>query len=254
MQRATRVPQNVFLVGGTSEIGEALLTGWFDPGLERATITARCAADLDALAERCTQSGVEVTCAELDVSKPSSVAPAVTAAWANGDVDVVIVAVGLLGDQLHMESEPASARQIIEVNTTGTIHVALEAANRLEAQGHGSLILLSSVAGQRGRRDNYVYGASKAALDTFAEGLSQRLEPAGVRVLLVRPGFVHSKMSEGVDQASLAVTVEQSRDAILAAYARSRRTVWIPAVLAPAFWILKLLPTRVWASIVRRMR
>lgn len=254
MQRATGTPQNLFLVGGTSEIGAALLEGWTRSGLERATVTARHVDDLHALAERCAQTGVEVTTVELDVTDPASIRPAVEAAWADGDVDAVVIAVGLLGDQSQMEADPTTARAVLDVNTTGTIQVALEAANRLEEQGHGTLVLLSSVAGQRGRRDNYVYGASKAALDAFAEGVRQRLEPSGVRVLLVRPGFVHSKMSAGVAPAPFAVTVDESRDAILSAHARGRDVVWVPSLLAPIFVVLKLLPRQLWTALVRRLR
>jgi decaprenylphospho-beta-D-erythro-pentofuranosid-2-ulose 2-reductase len=254
MKRATRVPQNVLLVGGTSEIGAALLSAWLDLGLERVTATARRSDDLERLSASCERAGVIVSCLELDVTDPAAIPPVVAEAWAHGDVDLVVIAVGLLGDQARIEADPSAARAVIEVNTVGTIHVALEAANRLEAQGHGTLVLLSSVAGQRGRRDNYVYGASKAALDAFAEGLAQRLEPAGVDVLLVRPGFVRSKMSAAVEPAPFAVTVEESRDAILSAISRSRSVVWVPGVLAPVFFALKLLPRRAWAAIVRRMR
>jgi decaprenylphospho-beta-D-erythro-pentofuranosid-2-ulose 2-reductase len=143
---------------------------------------------------------------------------------------------------------------VLTVNATASIQVALEVAKRMEGQRYGTIVLLSSVAGQRGRRDNYVYGASKAALDTFAEGLRQRLMGKGVRVFLVRPGFVVSRMTANLDPAPFAVSLEQSKNRILRGLDRGQDVVWIPSVLGLLFYVFRMLPARLWAFIVARSR
>lgn len=243
----------MLLVGGTSDIGRELVEAWLDAGAERLVVTTRTGAGSE-LAEAAAERGVAVHEVSMDVVDAASVTAGVREAWADGDIDLAVVAVGLLGDQADIEASPARSREVFEVNTVGTAHVALEIAAHLEQQGHGTLVLLSSVAGRRGRRDNYVYGASKAALDVFAEGLEQRLRPSRIRVLLVRPGYVHSRMSAGVEPAPFAVTLAESRDAILRGYARGRSVVYVPSALQVVFGVISVLPRRVWAAVVRRMR
>src|SRR3954462_666734 len=114
-----------------------------------------------------------------------------------GDVDLVLVAAGVLGDQEQAERDPAYAAQVLTVNFTGLAAALVAVADRLRTQGHGTIVVFSSVAGLRGRRANFVYGSSKAGLDAFAEGLSASLAGSGVRVITVRPGFVHGRMTAG---------------------------------------------------------
>jgi decaprenylphospho-beta-D-erythro-pentofuranosid-2-ulose 2-reductase len=140
------------------------------------------------------------------------------------------------------------------VNATASIVIALEIAKRMREQRHGTLVLLSSVAGLRGRRDNFVYGSSKAALDVFGEGLRQAVETDGVHVVVARPGFVRSRMSAGIKPAPFSVSTEASAAAITRGVAAGRRVVWVPPILAPIFWILRLLPHAMWRVIVDRVR
>jgi decaprenylphospho-beta-D-erythro-pentofuranosid-2-ulose 2-reductase len=116
------------------------------------------------------------------------------------------------------------------------------AANRLRAQGHGTLVVLSSVAGERARRSNFVYGASKAGLDAFAQGLGDALHPTGVRVLVVRPGFVHTKMTTGLKAPPLSTTPEAVAAAIVTGLASGAHTVWVPGPLRFVFSALRHLP------------
>jgi decaprenylphospho-beta-D-erythro-pentofuranosid-2-ulose 2-reductase len=148
-----------------------------------------------------------------------------------GDIDLVLVAFGVLGDQDVAEHDTAEALRIIDTNFTGAVSVLVPIAERLRSQGHGTIVVLSSVAGERARRSNFVYGSSKAGLDAFCQGLGDALVGTGVRMVIVRPGFVHSRMTEGLDPAPLSTTPDAVAQAILDGLARDREIIWVPAAL-----------------------
>ena len=254
MRGSTGVPQRVLIVGGSSEIGSSLAAAWLRRGTRHFVVTQRAPGNTRGLVALLEDGGATVTSVSLDAHEADSIEDAMNDVWIQGDVDVAVVAIGVLGDQREIEAHPSLAWDVMTVNATATIHIALEVARRMEVQQHGSLVLLSSVAGQRGRRDNYVYGASKAALDAFAEGLQQRFADSEVNVLVVRPGYVHTKMSSGVAPAPFAVTVEESRDRIISAVEGREDVVWVPSILGAVFYVLRMLPRRVWAVIAARAR
>jgi decaprenylphospho-beta-D-erythro-pentofuranosid-2-ulose 2-reductase len=159
-----------------------------------------------------------------------------------GDFDVVLVAFGVLGDQAQAEQDVAAALEIARVNYLGTVSVAVPVAHRLRAQGHGTIVALSSVAGERVRRSNFVYGSSKAGMDGFLQGLGDSLVGSGVKVLVVRPGFVRSKMTEGMDEAPLSTTPDAVADAIVTGLARGSETVWVPGALRYVMMVLRHVP------------
>ena len=159
-----------------------------------------------------------------------------------GDFDVVLVAFGVLGDQAQAEQDVAAALEIARVNYLGTVSVAVPVAHRLRAQGHGTIVALSSVAGERVRRSNFVYGSSKAGMDGFLQGLGDSLVGSGVKVLVVRPGFVRSKMTEGMDEAPLSTTPDAVADAIVTGLARGSETVWVPGTLRYVMMVLRHVP------------
>ena len=131
-----------------------------------------------------------------------------------GDIDLVIAAAGVLGDQEVDEHDPAAAAAVMTTNYVGLAAALLAVADRMRHQGHGRLIVLSSVAGERARRANFIYGSSKAGLDAFAQGLADALVGSGVAVTLVRPGFVVGRMTEGMVPAPFATTPEAVADAV----------------------------------------
>jgi decaprenylphospho-beta-D-erythro-pentofuranosid-2-ulose 2-reductase len=139
---------------------------------------------------------------------------------------------------------------MIETNFTSHVTTLLAAAARMRAQGHGTIVVLSSVAAIRPRKANFVYGAAKAGLDAFARGLSDALAGTGVRVLLVRPGFVTGRMTAGMSPAPMASTPAQVGTAVAAALEGSATLVWIPRGLAAAAAVIRLVPRPLW----RRMR
>jgi decaprenylphospho-beta-D-erythro-pentofuranosid-2-ulose 2-reductase len=159
-----------------------------------------------------------------------------------GDFDLVLVAFGVLGDQETAERESGAAVDIARVNYLGAVSAALAVAKRLRAQGHGTIVAMSSVAGERARRSNFVYGSTKAGMDAFFQGLGDSLAGSGARVMVVRPGFVHTKMTHGIKPAPLSTTPEAVAEAIVAGLARGSHTVWVPPALRYVMTVLRHLP------------
>ncbi len=162
-----------------------------------------------------------------------------------GGFDVVLVAFGVLGDQLRAEADRGAALEIVQTNFDGVVSVSVPLVTRLRAQGHGCLVLFSSVAGERVRRSNFVYGSAKAGADAYFQGLSAALAGSGVAVTIVRPGFVHTKMTAGMRAAPLATTPEQVGRAVAGAIARGTEIVWVPVSLRFVMAVLRHLPRRV---------
>ncbi len=167
-----------------------------------------------------------------------------------GGADIVIVAVGVLGERAGLPTDVAQAVNTMQVNMVGAGSLLIHAARRLRDAGAGTLVVLSSVAAERPRRANSVYGASKAGLDSLAQALSDELYEQGVRVMVVRPGFVHTRMTSGLDPAPLASTPQDVARAVVAGLESGAQTVWTPSALRWLMLVLKLLPR----PIFRRMR
>ncbi len=161
-----------------------------------------------------------------------------------GDIDVIILAFGLLGDQAVDEAEGGSegAVRLAQVNYVGAMSAGLAAARRLRMQGHGTLIVLSSVAGERVRKANFIYGSSKAGLDGFAQGLGDSLQGSGAGVLIVRPGFVTTKMTAGMKPPPLSTTAEKVADATDRALRQGREVVWVPGLFRWVMMVMRHLP------------
>jgi decaprenylphospho-beta-D-erythro-pentofuranosid-2-ulose 2-reductase len=196
---------------------------------------AESAAELTSL-------GCAVTEVDLEARDPGSHAATIDDAFAGGDVDIAVVAFGLLGDPERAWTDPDEALELVEVNYTAPVHLGVLLANRLRAQGHGKIVALSSVAGERVRRSNFVYGSTKAGLDGFFLGLGEALRDSGIGVLVVRPGFVRSKMTEGLDEAPLAVTPEDVADAVVSAVKHRRDLIWVPAPMRAVMSGLRHVP------------
>jgi decaprenylphospho-beta-D-erythro-pentofuranosid-2-ulose 2-reductase len=162
-----------------------------------------------------------------------------------GDLDVVLLAWGVLGDQEEAERDTAVAVSIATVNYVGAVSVGVATARRLREQGHGTIVVLSSVAAERARKSNFVYGSSKAGLDAFFQGLGDSLVGTGARVMVVRPGFVTTKMTDGLNPAPLATTPAAVADAIVTGLARRSETVWVPPALRFVMSALRHVPRRV---------
>ncbi|MGV9908543.1 decaprenylphospho-beta-D-erythro-pentofuranosid-2-ulose 2-reductase [Streptomyces tendae] len=245
MKDAFGLPQSLLVLGGTSEIALATVRRLVARRTRTVWLAGRPSPALEAAAEELRGLGAEVRTAAFDALDPESHEVALGKVFAEGDIDLVLLAFGILGDQAHDEREPLNAVRVAQTNYTGAVSAGLVAARSLQAQGHGSLVVLSSVAGERARRANFIYGSSKAGLDAFAQGLGDALHGTGVHVMVVRPGFVRSRMTEGMAQAPLATTPEAVATAIELGLRRRSETVWVPGALRVVMSALRHLPRTV---------
>jgi len=235
--------QSALVLGGTSEIAGEIVRRLVEQRTRRVILAGRDLERLDTVADDLRAAGATtVECVAFDAADTARHEAQVEEWFRGGDLDVVVAAFGILGDQAEAEQRAAAAVDVARTNYVGAVSVLTPVAEQLRAQGHGTLVVLSSIAGERARRSNYVYGSSKAALDAFAQGLSDRLVDSGVRVMIVRPGFVHTKMTAGATPPPLATTPEVVADAVIEGLAAGRAIVWVPATLRPVMTVLRHLP------------
>jgi decaprenylphospho-beta-D-erythro-pentofuranosid-2-ulose 2-reductase len=242
-------PQSLLLLGGTSEIGLATAERFVRDRTRRVVLAGRDGDALQAAAGRlraaAAPTDVDVTVLEFDARDRSGHGALVERAFADGDIDVALLAFGILGEQERAEQDADHAVDIATVNYTAAVSLGVPLAAALRRQGHGALVVLSSVAGERPRRSNFVYGSSKAGLDAFATGLGDALHGSGVHVLVVRPGFVATRMTAHLDPAPLATTPEAVAAAVVDGLRRRKETVWVPPALRLVMSVLRHLPRAV---------
>jgi NAD(P)-dependent dehydrogenase (short-subunit alcohol dehydrogenase family) len=242
----------LLLLGGRSEIGLAVAERLAATDTRRITLAARRADDLATERRRLEQAGAAVDTLEFDADRLESHTDVLDEASArHGRLDSVVLAFGVLGEQTRAEHDPAHAAAIVHTDYLAHVHLLTELARRMREHGSGRLVVFSSVAGVRVRRANYVYGSAKAGLDGFASGLADALHGTGVRLLLMRPGFVIGRMTAGMRPAPFPTTPEQVADATVAALAGDRQEVWVPPILRPVFAGMRLLPRAVWRRLPR---
>ncbi|MEV6650448.1 decaprenylphospho-beta-D-erythro-pentofuranosid-2-ulose 2-reductase [Streptomyces sp. NPDC051219] len=242
MKDAFGTPQSLLVLGGTSEIGLATARRLVARRTRTVWLAGRPSAGLEAAAEELRDLGADVRTVAFDALDPAGHEPLLGKVFAEGDIDMVLLAFGILGDQVRDENEPLSAIAVAQTNYTGAVSAGLVCASALRRQGHGSLVVLSSVAGQRARRANFIYGSSKAGLDAFAQGLGDALHGTGVQVMVVRPGFVRSRMTAGMVEAPLATTPEAVAEAIEQGLRRRSETVWVPGAMRLVMSALRHMP------------
>ena len=244
MINAVGDPQKILLLGGTSEIGLAIVGEYLahapasvvlacqpgDPEVENAKALLRAAGAKDVLV------------LEFDATRTETHAGVLDAAWAGGDVDLAIVAFGLLGDAEELWQDHDAAVTAVDVNFTGAVSVGVLLGQKMRAQGYGQIVAMSSAAGQKVRRSNFVYGATKAGLDGFYLGLGEALKEYGVNVLVIRPGQVRTRMSAHVKEAPLTVDKEYVADLAVTASAKGKELVWAPGTFRYVMMVLRHIP------------
>jgi decaprenylphospho-beta-D-erythro-pentofuranosid-2-ulose 2-reductase len=237
-------PQSMVLLGGTSEIGRAIVDALASPRLTRVVLAGRPGTGLDQAMDdvATTHHGIAVTTAVLDVEDAATHDPALDAAFNDGDIDVVILAIGVLGDQGADEVDADAAARVMRINGADSSALALRAYQRLAQQGHGTLVVISTIAAVRPRRANFIYGASKAGLDAFTQGLIELGRESGVQVVLVRPGFVRTRMTEGMAEAPFTVDPSDVGRDVAQAVRKKRSIIYSPAQVAAVAGVLKALP------------
>jgi decaprenylphospho-beta-D-erythro-pentofuranosid-2-ulose 2-reductase len=243
LRDATGAVQSVLVLGGTSEIGVAIARRLARDRARRVILAARDPSSAETAAAAIRDLGAGVETATFDATDFGSHPGFVDDVFDRfGDIDLVLVAWGVLGDQERLARDHDAAVEAVEVNYTGVVSVSIPLVERLRRQGHGTIVYLSSVAGERARASNFVYGSTKAGMDAFAQGLGDSLDGSGVRVMVVRPGFVKTKMTEGLEPAPLSTDADAVAEAVAAGLRRNAHTVWAPGPLRFVMSALRHLP------------
>jgi len=244
--------QSVLVLGATSDIAAATVDRLAAGGrLRRVVLAGRPGSARDASVAATRDrlgDGVEVDAVDFDATDVSSHATVLGPVFEAGDIDVVLLTVGVLPDAPTLP-DPVEAAGVVTTNFAGAVSALTVLADRCRAQGHGTIAVLSSVAGERVRRSNYLYGSTKAGLDAFATGLGEDLRGSGVVVLVVRPGFVRTSMTAGMPEAPLAVDADDVAAAIVGHLRGPSRTLWVPRAMRPVMSVLRHLP----AVVFRRL-
>lgn len=241
----------VLLIGGTSEIGLAIVRRLSLQTRVEPYLMGRDPASLREALDGLRRSGsADGACAVLDADAVDTHERLIEHAFTSaGGFDVVILAIGLLGAQDGIDADRRRALEVMRVNFVGCGSLMLASLRALRAQGDGTLIVLSSTAAERGRAANAVYGAAKAGLDALAQGLGDAVAPSGVRVLVVRPGFVTTRMTAGLKRPPLAITADAVAAATVKGLSGSAHTVWAPGLLRYVFIVVRHLPRRLFRRI-----
>jgi decaprenylphospho-beta-D-erythro-pentofuranosid-2-ulose 2-reductase len=236
----TRKLQSVIVIGATSGIAQAICRILSQRHC-RLFLIARNSDQLAAVAADMRVRGADIAGhRQTDLTDTSSHKEMLAVAWQQmGTVDAAIIAHGILGDQKRAESDWAEAAAILNVNFTSVGSLVTHLANAFEQQGSGQIVAIGSVAGDRGRKTNYVYGSAKSAVETFLQGVRHRLAPRGVGVLLVKPGFVDTPMTAHLPRSPLFASANDVARTIVSAMENGESTVY-----APFFWKFIMLIVR----------
>ncbi len=244
--------RRVLVLGGSSEIAVAIVRELQTRAPREVALVGRDAAALGVAAEALGAAGCPRVIAfeldALDIYRHEEVLERVFREL--GGADIVILAVGVLGERGGLPADIPAAAKVLQVNLAGAGSLMMHAARRLRDGPGGTIVVLSSVAAERPRRANAVYGASKAGLDSLAHALADDLHEHGVRVLVVRPGFVETRMTRGLPAAPLASTPQAVAAVVVNGLDRGAQTVWAPRSLRWLMLAMKLVPR----SIFRRIR
>ena len=246
MAENKKLPQRIVAFGATSAIAEATLR-LLAPAGAHFFLVGRNAQKLiavrDDLVTRGAASAVECV-ADLDdtAAHPAVVQQAVEAL---GTIDLALIAHGILGEQSEAQSDFAAAERILHTNFISAVSLITLLANYFETNRLGVLAVISSVAGDRGRKSNYVYGASKGGLNIFLEGVRNRIDRSGVHVLIVKPGLVATPMTAHLPRNSLFATPATVAKGIVRAIEKRKDVAYVPSMWAFIMVIVRAIPGRI---------
>jgi decaprenylphospho-beta-D-erythro-pentofuranosid-2-ulose 2-reductase len=239
-------PKRILILGATSGIAEASCRIWADRG-DSLYLVARNADRLAAVAADMRTRGaanVYSVVANLDdtAAHPELLAHAINSL---GGLDIAYLALGVLGEQPKAEQDFVHANQIIHTNYTAPVSLLTWLANYTAQRHGGTLAVLSSVAGERGRKSNYVYGSSKAALTTFVNGLRNRIDRDGVKVMTIKPGPVKTSMTEGMSGSGKFADVDSVATTIVKAIDKGIDVVYVPGIWRIIMGVIRIIPESV---------
>ena len=238
----------VLVLGARSDIGQATAHAFAAAG-HPVQLAARRAESLTDIAQDLrVRHATDVSVHEFDVLDTAGHAAFADALPALPGI--VICTVGLMGTQEENETDSAAASQVMRSNFEGPAHILGLFANRFEARGSGTLVGISSVAGDRGRATNYVYGAAKAGFTAFLSGLRNRLAKRGVHVVTVLPGFVNTQMTAGMDlPARLTAEPQEVGAAIVKATHKQQDVIYVRAIWQWIMLIIRNIPERLFKKL-----
>jgi decaprenylphospho-beta-D-erythro-pentofuranosid-2-ulose 2-reductase len=244
-------PQTILLLGGTSEIGLAICERYLQNAHARILLAAmpNDPGRDDAVAQMKAAGARSVELIDFEATAPDSHPKMIDEAFADGDVDVAIVAFGVLGDAEELWQNQRKAVLAAEINYTAAVSVGVLLGEKMRAQGFGQIIAMSTVAGERVRRSNFVYGSTKAGLDGFYLGLAEALREYGVRVLVIRPGQVRTRLSAHVKEAPLTVDKEYVANLAVTSAAKGKELVWAPAAFRYVMIVLRHIPRSIFRKL-----
>jgi decaprenylphospho-beta-D-erythro-pentofuranosid-2-ulose 2-reductase len=245
-----KLPTRILALGATSAIAEATLRLFAERGA-RFYLVARSPEKLAAVAaDLKTRGASAVATRVMDLDDTLGHAAMLAAAAENlGTIDMALLAHGVLGDQQQAEASYLAAEAILGTNFLAPISLITWLANYFEASHQGTLAVISSVAGDRGRKSNYVYGASKGALTIFLDGVRNRIDRAGVHVLTIKPGFVATPMTAHLPQGPLFAPPSKVAAGIFSAIEKRKDVVYVPAFWAIIMLIIRMIPGRIFKKL-----
>jgi decaprenylphospho-beta-D-erythro-pentofuranosid-2-ulose 2-reductase len=236
------------VLGGSSEIGTAIVHRLAQENRVEALLLGRDYKRMAGVVDGLKATGrASAEFDGLDADEVETHADAIARAFDRlEDVDLVILCVGVLGGQAGLDAEPDEVTKVLRTNFLGCGSLLWYSMRALRAQGHGTIVVLSSVADERARASNAIYAAAKAGLDALAQGLADAVDGTRVRVLVIRPGFVDTRMTAGLKPTPLSTGPQVVADATVAALGGRTRTVWVPGRLRYVFAVLRHLPRPVY--------
>jgi decaprenylphospho-beta-D-erythro-pentofuranosid-2-ulose 2-reductase len=254
MRDALGALDSVLVLGGGSDLAIAVVEELARARTRTVVLAGRDRDRLAPAAERLRRAGVTtVELVTFDAAAVDSHQAIIEQVWSDHpDLDLVLLAFGVLGDQEELDHDPTAAAAVAATNYLGAVSAGTAVAEQLRRQGHGTLAVFSSVAGVRVRADNVVYGSSKAGLDAFAQGLGDRLAGSGADVVVIRPGFVRTAMTADMEDGPMATTPEAVARDVVAGLRRGAPTIWSPAKLRWVFAVLSVLPRPLWRLVAAR--
>lgn len=238
---ATGTPERILLLGGSSEIGLAIVRRLLRTRHGQVVLAGRPSPQLDRASRQLATAGHDVEVVAFDAAATTT-HEAILAEVFTTDVDVAIVAFGQLGEQATLLAEPDAAVTLAQTNYLGALSVGLRLAHHLRRQGHGHILALSSVAAERPRRANLIYASTKAGFDAVFSGLADELHGSGASVTVLRPGFVRTRMTEGLPAAPFATTPTRVAETAARAVRTRAPLVWSPPILRGVMLLLRILP------------
>jgi len=250
MRDALGSVQSVLVLGGNSEIALAIVDRLVASRCKKVVLGVRSPASATTTLNRLRSAGVDADTIVFDALDPASHTKVIDAAVERmGDIDMVILAFGILDGHAEIDTDPVFAAQVVQTNFGGAVSAGLASAVQLRKQGHGTILSITSVAGVRSRAENMIYASSKAGMDSFSQALGDALIGTGARCVVVRPGFVHTHMTEGMKPAPFATTPDKIADTVISGLQKNKEIIWAPSILMPMFLTLRHLPRFLWRKV-----